>query len=395
MTELKTWHRAIVLLFSIAGLTGASFMVRLPLVRELLQVNNQQLGLILLAFSMGALSSLIFVGKIISRIGTKPVIIVGFVVASVAAILQVTMATNHSVIGLAFAGFFSGFATGAADVAINVDGAEIEKRIGKSSLPRMHAAFSIGAFSGAMIGTVAAAIDFPFFWQITLLAILSLVITGLAIKYLPSNIGKDEIDEASLDHTPAVKLINSTVILLALGILCVTIAEGAANDWIALAIVDDYKAGEANAGITYAIAMFGMTATRFFGGGFVDRYGKGPTLRVMISLGVVGVLVMIFGGQIWLAWIGAALWGIGVALGFPLFISAAAEQEHGPRKVAFVTTFGYVAFLVGPPLLGFLGQWWGLLNMFFLIATFLVVAWFASGSAGKQKLHEKTNHAAA
>jgi MFS family permease len=395
MAELKTWHRAIVIFFSIAGLIGSSFMVRLPLVRELLGVNNQQLGLILLAFSMGALSSLIFVGKTIAKIGTKPIIIAGFIISSLAAILQVVFVTNHSALGFALAGYVAGFAAGAADVAINVDGAEIEKRIGKSSLPRMHAAFSIGTLTGATIGTLATAIDFPLFWQIIILAIVSLIITFSISAILPSNIGKNVVDESSKDQTPTVKLINRVVILLSLGILCVTVAEGAANDWITLAIVDDYKAGQTNAGIAYAIVMFTMTVTRFFGGKFVDRYGKAPTLRVLLALGVLGVLVMIFGGQLWLAWIGAGLWGVGVALGFPLFISSAAEQEHGPRKVAFVTTFGYVAFLVGPPLLGFLGQWWGLLNMFFLIAAFLVVAWFASGSAGKQKLHHKTSHAEA
>lgn len=389
MAELKTWHRAIVILFAIAGLTGSSFMVRLPLVRELLGVNNQQLGLILLAFSVGALSSLLFVGKLIARIGTKPVIVAGFLASSLAGILQVTFVTNHLALGFAIAGFLTGFAAGAADVAINIDGAAIEKRIGKSSLPRMHASFSIGTFGGAMFGTLATAIDFPFFWQIVILALASLAITFSVIRILPANIGKDVIDETALDNTPAIRLLSPTVILLSIGILCVTIAEGAANDWITLAVVDDYEAGKTNAGIAYAITMLSMTVTRYFGGKFVDRFGKAPTLRAMITIGVIGVLVMIFGQNILFAWIGAALWGIGVALGFPLFISAAAEQEHGARKVAFVTTFGYVAFLVGPPLLGFLGQWWGLLNMFFLIATFLIIAWFVSGAAGKQKLQTK------
>lgn len=389
MPEIKSWHRAIVIFFAIAGLTNSSFLVRMPLVRELLGVNNQQLGLILLAFSIGSLTSLTFVGKTIARLGTKPIIIAGFITTSLSSILQVTFVTNQSAIGFALAAFITGFAAGAADVAINVDGAAIEKRIGKSSLPRMHASFSIGTFAGALIGTMATAIEFSFFWQIVILALINLSMTLTIIKVLPSNIGKDVVDEASRDHTPAVRLINPVVILLSVGILCVTVAEGAANDWIALAMVDDYKATATNAGIAFAIVMATMTITRYFGGTFVDRFGNAPTLRVLISIGVIGVLLMIFGQSLWLAWLGAAFWGIGVALGFPLFISAAAEQEHGARKVAFVTTFGYVAFLVGPPLLGFLGQWLGLLNMFFLIAAFLVIAWFASGAAGKQKLHEK------
>ena len=90
---------------------------------------------------------------------------------------------------------------------------------------------------------------------------------------------------------------------------------------------------------------------------------------------------MILSPTIYLAWVGAALWGAGVALGFPLFISAAADGENSSQRVATVTTFGYIAFLVGPPLLGFLGQAWGLLNMFYLLAFFVACAVYFAGAA--------------
>lgn len=389
MPEIKSWHRAIVIYFAIAGLTMSSFMVRLPLVRELLAVNIQELGLLLLAFSVGSMSSLTFIGKTIARFGTRPVIISGFVTTAISTFVQIVFVTNGIAIGFVVAAFVTGFAMGAADVAINVDGAAIEKRLGKSTLPRMHASFSIGTLAGALIGTISAAIEFSFFWQIAILSTINLVVALIFSKMLPTSIGKEEVAPATEGDTPSKRIINPTLILLSLGILCMTVAEGAANDWITLAVVDDYKDSATNAGIAFALVMAAMTLTRYFGGIFVDRFGKSRTLRVLIAIGLTGVLLMIFGQSIWFAWIGAAFWGIGVSLGFPLFISAAAEQEHGARKVAFVTTFGYFAFLVGPPLLGLVGQQLGLLNMFYLIAAFLVIAWFASGATGRQKLHEK------
>lgn len=385
MADLRRWHRTIVTLFFIAGLIGASFMVRLPLVRELLQVNTQQLGLLLLATSVGSLIALTQIGRFISKRGTKPVIVGGFVLFFIAVLFQITFVVNQLPIGYAIASLFVGFAAASSDVGINIDGSAIEKELGKSSLPRMHAAYSIGTLVGAGIGTIASAIDFSFFWQIVILALACLTILLIVIRILPSGVGVEKTKTHETDSAPVVKWLTPTVVLLCLGILGVTLGEGAAIDWLALAVVDDYNESSTMAGIAYGIVMFTMTLTRFFGGNLVDRFGKGATLRVMSLVGVLGILIVIFSPTIYLAWVGAGLWGVGVALGFPLFISAAAEQEHGPKKVAFVTTAGYLAFLVGPPLLGFLGQSWGMLKMFFVIAGFLTMAAIVSFAAGNRK----------
>jgi cyanate permease len=97
-------------------------------------------------------------------------------------------------------------------------------------------------------------------------------------------------------------------------------------------------------------------------------------------VGVVGIIVIIFGpawfgsSALYFAWIASALWGAGVALAFPLFLSAAGEGTDSARRVALVATCGYTAFLVGPPLLGLLGQTIGLLGMFWVLAGCLVLA---------------------
>ena len=106
------------------------------------------------------------------------------------------------------------------------------------------------------------------------------------------------------------------------------------------------------------------------------------TLQVCAFTGVAGLLLIILSGNVYVAFFGAAMWGCGVALGFPLLLSAAGEGENAARKVAFVASSGYMAFLVGPPLLGFLGQAWGVTNMFYVIAGFLVISvFFARGAA--------------
>jgi cyanate permease len=109
------------------------------------------------------------------------------------------------------------------------------------------------------------------------------------------------------------------------------------------------------------------------------------TLQVCAVTGVVGMLLIILSGNVYVAFVGAAMWGCGVALGFPLLLSAAGEGENAARKVAFVASSGYMAFLVGPPLLGFLGQAWGITNMFYVIAAFMLIAVFFSRGAAETK----------
>jgi MFS family permease len=161
----------------------------------------------------------------------------------------------------------------------------------------------------------------------------------------------------------------------------ITIPEGAGNDWLALAMVDDYLTDPIRASIAFAVMMAAMTIVRFTGGMLVDRLGRVVALRSLAIAGIVGLLLIILSQNYLLALVGAALWGAGVALGFPVLLSAAADGEDSSRKVSTVASFGYAGFLVGPPSLGFLGEMWGLLNMFFvLVALFAMSAIFVGAA---------------
>ncbi len=379
--DLKRWHLSILLFFSVFAISSMSFTVRLPEVREMLGVSVSTLGLLLFMGAVGAITSLSLVGRFIARFGTKPAIIPGMIGFFLAGFASVLAAYLHSPELFAVATFFSGFCAGAADVGINVDGAEIEKRLGRSALPRMHAGYSIGAFAGAGIGTASIALGIDLFWQVVVLATLSLIVPVIFSRLLPAKNGIDphHHKDAPADSRPGKVFISGGIIALCIGIFGITVAEGAANDWLAIGLVDDYKVSNQLAGLAFAVFNLSMTIVRFFGGNLVDRFGRSRVLQVLAGFGIIGLLLIILSHNIVLAIIGAALWGAGVALGFPLFISAAAEAPGGARTVAFVTTSGYFAFLVGPPLLGFVAEAWNsMLSMYWLLAIGLIAAFFAA-----------------
>lgn len=384
-TNLKAWHTSILLYFFVFGLAPAALIVRLPLIRELVNVTTSELGIILLCGSFGAILSVTQAGRLIAKFGTRASIIFGSTLVLVGLVGQAFAIINHSAPGYALLAFIAGLGMGIADVGINVDGAAIETASGKTVLPKMHAAFSIGTFIGAAIGTLASRFEINLLAQMAAIAGVTVLLPLFTTKYLPATNGKE--DSAAKDSSSAAEpkvavWRHRTVIYLSIAILGLTLAEGASNDWLTIALVDDFDQTATMAGIGYAILLGAMTLTRFFGGNLADKFGRVLTLQVCAFTGVAGMLLIILSGNVYVAFVGAAMWGCGVALGFPLLLSAAGEGENAARKVAFVASSGYMAFLVGPPLLGFLGQAWGLTNMFYVIAAFmLIAAFFARGAA--------------
>jgi MFS family permease len=385
--NLKAWHISIVVYFGVFGMGWASLMVRLPEVRHLVNVTTAELGIILFVGSIGSIISVTQAGRFIARFGTRVAIMTGVTVVTLGMLAQTICIVNHLPAGYALFALIAGLGMGIGDVGINVDGSAIETASGKTALPKMHAAFSIGTFAGAGLGTLATTLNISLLGQMIFFAALNLSVPLLTAKHLPHGNGIEAKQVAGEPkREPRVAVWRSrTVIFLALGILGVTVAEGASNDWLAIALVDDFKVSPTTAGLGFATLLAAMTTIRFFGGKIADRFGKGRTLQVLAFTGVIGLLLIILSHNIYLAFVGAILWGCGVALGFPLFLSAAGEGENSARRVAFVASAGYLAFLVGPPLLGFLGHAWGVTNMFYVVAVFLVLTIVFASGAGTTK----------
>jgi MFS family permease len=380
--NLRNWHRTILVFFTVVGMAGSSMMVRLPLVRDLLKVTNGTLGLLLLGGAIGAMSGLLLVGKFIAHRGTKLGVTLGMTIWFVGSLLYPLSLTFHNPALFFIAGLVSGFGAGMTDVAINVDGSSIEQRLGRSAMPKMHAAFSIGALSGAGLGTLATAINFDIILQLALIITAAYVVPMTQISHLPKDNGIHTEEEKAGKAGP---LFSKVVVFLGLGIFGMTLAEGASNDWLTIGLVDDYKADPTSAGIAYAILIASMTIVRFFGGPLTDRFGKALTLRATGIIGILGLVLLITKINIPFAWFGAFLWGVGVALAFPLFLSAAGEQPNPARTVATVSAFGYTSFLVGPPLLGFVGQAIGVVNMYWIILLFIGLSVVVAGAAGNKR----------
>ena len=172
------------------------------------------------------------------------------------------------------------------------------------------------------------------------------------------------------------------ILLIGLIVLGMAFAEGSANDWLSLSMVDGYGTTNAGGAVMFGVFVTAMTVGRVLGGRVLDRFGRVLVLRGTAVLAVAGLLLVILGPNLGVAVVGVVLWGLGASLGFPVGMSAAADDPRtATASVAAVATIGYFAFLIGPPLIGLIGQQVGLLNAFWVVVVLTVVAGLCATAA--------------
>jgi fucose permease len=146
-------------------------------------------------------------------------------------------------------------------------------------------------------------------------------------------------------------------VMIGVFVLAFAFAEGSGNDWISVAVIEDYRAPATLGTLAFAVFLAAMTGGRWFGTGLIDRYGRVPVTRALAAVAVAGVALFIVGPALPAAFAGALLWGGGTSLGFPTGMSAAADDPaRAAPRVGVTASIGYCAFLGGPPLIGFLGD---------------------------------------
>jgi MFS family permease len=176
------------------------------------------------------------------------------------------------------------------------------------------------------------------------------------------------------------------LLLIGLVMLGCELGEGSANSWLTLAAHLDHGQSAAIAALFFTVFAASEGITRLFAGPVVDRLGRVQTTRLTTALGVVGIALFIVAGNPWIILVGVALWAVGVSMGFPLGMSAAAESGPNPAaRISVVATIGYFAGLAGPPVIGALAQSVSLLSALWLIAALFLAAFAVAGSLGQAR----------
>ncbi|WP_097873930.1 MFS transporter [Streptomyces sp. ms184] len=393
----RRWRAALFLFMLATGVSMASWVARTPAVRDALEVSTGAMGLVLFGLSIGSMAGVLASGGLVCRHGGRLVIAVGAALL-VAGLLVIAGGAALEVSGGVFGGLaLFGAGMGLAEVAFNIEGAAVERTVGRPVLPVLHGCFSLGTVVGALLGMGLTAVRFPVGWHLALVA-LAVAAAGMwTVRAVPAGTGRESAVTGDAEsaagsgaggggRTGGVRghlavWRDRRLVLIGLIVLAMAFAEGSANDWLPLLMVDGHGTGATAGSLTFMLFAVAMTTGRFTGGPLLVRYGPAAVVRASAVVAAVGVALVVFSDSALLAGAAVVLWGLGASLGFPVTISAAGEGvRDASARVAAVSTAGYAAFLVGPPSLGFLADHVGLRNAMVVVLVLLGGAALITGA---------------
>ncbi|MGZ4595592.1 MAG: MFS transporter [Actinomycetes bacterium] len=383
--SMAIWATRVI--FAANGGMFATWVSRIPAIRDRLGADERGLGFALLFTAIGSLVMMPLSSRFIARFGERQVITI-CVVACLFAYPALGLAPN--LVALAAVLLVVGAAVGVWDVAMNVAAHAVEEEAGRTLMPGFHACWSLGTVTGAGLGVLAAKADIAPATHFAAGSVVVALAAAFAIPRLPNAQDTATATPDGEHHVPA--RVGGPVIrdvrLIGLGIMtfCAAWAEGAANDWLALLLADDRKASGAAAAAGFAVFATAMTLGRIAGNGIVNRWGRVRVLRVGAAVAAVGVVVLLTVPSLAVGYAGALLWGLGIAIAFPLAMSSAGETPgRGPAAIAMVATIAYTGFLVGPPLIGTIAHAAGLDGALWIVVALAGGMFVLAGTARPQR----------
>ncbi|ABE50917.1 MFS transporter [Methylobacillus flagellatus] len=370
-------RQALFTFFLLTGLAVASWVTRTPAIRDQLQVSIAEMGLILFSISVGAMTGILSSGKLVRHWGTRPVIRTGMLLLLLGLGVMAAGLSWTLTLLVALGLMLFGLGIGVGEIALNIEGAEVERITHQPTLAMLHAGFSLGTFLGGIMGIGLTSIAFPVTWHVALTALAGVPVVLWGLRAIPAGVGAESVPQSGLrpkTSQPLKPWRDVQLMCISLIVLGMALAEGSATDWIPILMVDEHQFSAATGSMIYTGFAGMMALGRFSGHYFLERYSRVSVVRASALLGVIGIGTVIFADHPYIAAAAVLFWGLGTSLGFPLAISAAGDtgnSNHATARVSIVATAGYVAFLAGPPLLGFLGEHYSLRHAL-LVVLFLV-----------------------
>ncbi|MEJ6488563.1 MFS transporter [Leucobacter sp. USCH14] len=405
------WTYGVLVIFALLGFGFSSWLGRIPALRDHLGASTLEMSWLGLSLALGSLTGLVFSGRTVSWLGPRRTLVIGIagqtLMLPTAATLFWIDATAPAIACLVL----YGLTFGTSDVAMNVSGAGAERALGKPRMPLLHAAYSLGSVSAMGVSALAetSGIIVPVHLGGTYALIL--IIAIFALPNLPSgNVEHTTPDSPSNVHTGPTSIPVAAggipvphasyspwrqprILVIGLIAMSMALAEGTASDWLPLALADGRGFANESAALTLGIFFVSMTLVRIGGSWLLTRFGRVQVLRGGAILVLAGLVLVILVPFSWASVVGAVCWGVGCALGFPIGISAAADNPAtATRDVAAVSAIAYTAFLLGPMGIGFLGEHLGLLQAFWPLAAFSAFVFVAARAAREPRGGFGTSH---
>ena len=367
-------QRLTMLVFFLLPIPFGSWLPRIPDVQHTLGLGPAALAVTLLGLSCGTLVTLPFAGPIVERIGAHRGLLIGFVLHFLAVSLP-GLAPNPLLLFLAL--MLTGATMSFVELSLNITAAETEKATGSLIMSTSHGFWSFGIMVGSLIGSGLAGVGLGPSLAVPLVAIVVLPIALIAVNQLPTEAPAGQPQES---HKLAFQMPSWALLAICLFVFGITMTEGAMADWSAVFMRSVLNADAATAGLGYSAFAQVVALGRLMGDLLRQRGGAMMLARVCGTLAIVGGGVLVSAPNAALAYLGFGIIGLGVSVGLPLGVSAAAALPgSASQNVAVLSFVALTGFLVGPPMIGFIAAHVGMrIGLAVLIPALVVSLAFSS-----------------
>ena len=360
-TLFRKYRIATSIFFFIAGLTFSTWASRIPAIQAKLHLSDAGLGAVLFALPAGLMTSLPVSGWLVSRFGSRPMMIIGSIFYPANLLL---LASSTSVLQLVISLFSFGIMGNLINIAMNTQAVGVETLYGRSVMASFHGLWSLAGFTGAVTGTFFVSRGLSPTIHFSIVAAAAIILVFVSYKFtLPHDIGHRQRQKVFVKP-------DKKILLLGMIAFCCLVNEGAMSDWSGVYFKNIVKTPASIITLGYVAFTSTMALGRFVGDSLVTKFGVKRMLQLSGSVITTGLLLAVIFPYLLTATAGFFLVGFGVSSVVPIVYGLAGKSTtmSAGAALAAVSTIGFLGFLIGPPLIGFIAQAISLRWSFTLIA---------------------------
>lgn len=346
----RTATLLIMALFLLQPVAFGAWLAMIPYIKETLQLTKSQLAIALLGMPIALIPMLQVASGIVARLGPRKAFVYMLPVQTCVIFLPFfTTGVVSLFIALACVGAVVAF----LEVALNTYAGRLEKAAGVLIMSRCHGFWALGVAVGSFFAALLFGLG-PIV-AVLIVAGVSAALGVWSATRLPKLAGQDD---GPTPKPQKIREMPKALFVISLFVLAVTLVEGAMSDWAAVYLAERWGSGPQDAGIAVTIFAGFLAAGRFVGDWLKARLGEQGVARFTVVLAILGVLSLTVPNNVVFVFIGFALVGLGASVAFPLGVSAAAalDDTHEAQNIATMAMIAISGFLIGPPVIGFMGE---------------------------------------
>jgi fucose permease len=340
----------IMALFMLQPMAFGAWLAMIPYIQVSLGLSKADLALALLGLPVALIPTLQLASRVVAKIGPRKTFAILLPIQTGVVLLPFL---TSGIVGLFMTLALFGAVVAFLEVALNTYAGRLEKSADLTIMSRCHGFWALGVMIGSLLATALFGLG-PILAVFLVCAVSggAGIRAGLSLPRL-----KGENDSASV-KPQKLREMPRALLLISMFVFAVTLAEGAMADWAAVYLAERWGGGPEDAGIAVSIFAGFLAVGRFVGDFLKRKLGARGVARLTVGLAISGVACLTIPSGVPAIFIGFALVGLGVSIGFPLGISAAAglDDTHEAQNIATMAMIAMSGLLVGPPLIGFVAE---------------------------------------